>query len=40
MKGVFITGTATDCGKTETCLGLMAALQRKGLTVQAMKPVG
>ncbi len=39
MRGVFITGTDTDCGKTEIGLGLMAALQRQGLSVLGMKPV-
>jgi dethiobiotin synthetase len=39
MNGVFITGTDTDCGKTEISLGLMDALQRRGLRVQGMKPV-
>jgi dethiobiotin synthetase len=37
--GVFITGTDTDIGKTAITLGLMAALQRRGLTVLGMKPV-
>ena len=37
--GVFITGTDTDVGKTAITLGLMAALQRRGLTVLGMKPV-
>lgn len=39
MKGVFITATDTDCGKTEISLGLMEALQRRGLAVLGMKPV-
>lgn len=39
MKGIFITGTDTDCGKTEISLGLMAAWQKRGLRVLAMKPV-
>jgi len=39
MKGVFLTGTDTDCGKTEISLGLMQALQRRGLRVLGMKPV-
>jgi len=38
-KGFFITGTDTDVGKTTVALGLMSALQQKGLTVAAMKPV-
>ncbi len=39
MRGFFITGTDTDCGKTTISLGLMAALQRRGLRVLGMKPV-
>jgi len=39
MKGVFVTGTDTDCGKTEIGLALMAALQDRGLDVLGMKPV-
>lgn len=39
MKGVFITGTDTDCGKTEIALALMEALQRRGLSVAGMKPI-
>ena len=38
-RGFFITGTDTDVGKTTTALGLMAALQHRGLKVAAMKPV-
>jgi len=39
MKGVFVTGTDTDCGKTEIGLALMAALRDRGLEVLGMKPV-
>jgi dethiobiotin synthetase len=39
MKGIFVTGTDTDCGKTEVSLGLMAAWQRRGLRTLGMKPV-
>ena len=39
MNGLFVTGTDTDCGKTEVSLGLMLALQQRGLSVQGMKPV-
>jgi dethiobiotin synthetase len=39
VKGIFVTGTDTACGKTEISLGLMAALQQRGLAVQGMKPV-
>ncbi|MBK1723721.1 dethiobiotin synthase [Thiocystis violacea] len=38
-SGVFITGTDTSCGKTEITLGLMSALQSRGLAVLGMKPV-
>ncbi len=39
MIGVFVTGTDTDCGKTEVSLGLMAAWQARGQRVLGMKPV-
>ncbi|AGA91718.1 dethiobiotin synthase [Thioflavicoccus mobilis 8321] len=39
MTGLFVTGTDTDCGKTEVALGLMAAWQAEGRTVLGMKPV-
>jgi len=39
MSGIFITGTDTDCGKTQVALGLMAALQARGLSVVGMKPI-
>ncbi len=38
-KGYFITGTDTDCGKTEITLGLMHLLQSQGHSVLGMKPV-
>jgi dethiobiotin synthetase len=38
-QGLFITGTDTGIGKTRVALGLMAALQAKGLRVVGMKPV-
>jgi len=38
-KGLFITGSDTEVGKTEVTLGLIAALQREGRTVLGMKPV-
>lgn len=38
-KGLFITGTDTEIGKTVVTLGLMAALQRHGQTVLGMKPI-
>ncbi|MES9965733.1 MAG: dethiobiotin synthase [Sedimenticola sp.] len=37
--GYFITGTDTECGKTEITLGLMQLLQSRGLRVLGMKPV-
>ncbi|WP_455197981.1 dethiobiotin synthase [Kaarinaea lacus] len=37
--GIFITGTDTGIGKTTIALGLMAALQKRGLKVAVMKPV-
>jgi dethiobiotin synthetase len=39
VKGVFVTGTDTDCGKTEIALALMESLQQSGLTTLGMKPV-
>ncbi len=39
MSGIFVTGTDTGCGKTAISLGLMAALQSRGLSVLGMKPV-
>lgn len=39
MSGIFITGTDTDCGKTEVSLGLMAAWQARGVRTLGMKPV-
>lgn len=39
MKGLFVTGIDTDCGKTEISLGLMAAWQTRGKSVLGMKPV-
>jgi dethiobiotin synthetase len=39
MNGVFVTGTDTDCGKTQVSLALMERLQQCGLTVLGMKPV-
>jgi len=38
-RGYFITGTDTGVGKTVVTLGLMQALQERGNTVVAMKPV-
>ncbi len=38
-NGYFITGTDTECGKTEIALGLMHLLQGGGRSVVGMKPV-
>ncbi len=38
-KGYFITGTDTECGKTEITLALMHLLQAQGKSVVGMKPV-
>ena len=37
MRGIIIAGTHSGCGKTTVTLGILAALKRKGLTVQAFK---
>jgi dethiobiotin synthetase len=39
VRGIFVTGTDTNCGKTEVSLGLMAAWQSRGLRTLGMKPV-
>lgn len=39
MKGVFVTGTDTDCGKTEISVALLERLQQLGLKALGMKPV-
>ncbi|MCB1859458.1 MAG: dethiobiotin synthase [Gammaproteobacteria bacterium] len=39
MRGYFITGTDTGCGKTEITLGLMRVFQKMGYSVLGMKPV-
>jgi dethiobiotin synthetase len=38
-SGYFITGTDTECGKTEITLGLMHLFKAKGKSVLGMKPV-
>jgi len=38
-RGFFVTGTDTDAGKTVVALGLVAALQARGLRVGVQKPV-
>ncbi len=37
MRGIVIGGTHSGCGKTTVTLGLLAALRKKGLTVQPFK---
>jgi dethiobiotin synthetase len=39
VRGLFVTGTDTDCGKTVVARGLVAALRSRGLRVGVMKPV-
>ncbi len=39
VRGFFITGTDTECGKTEITLGLMQYFQEWGEVVLGMKPV-
>jgi len=39
VKGLFVTGTDTDCGKTVVACGVVAALRSRGLRVGVMKPV-
>lgn len=39
MPGIFITGTDTDCGKTELACALINALRTAGLRVAPFKPV-
>lgn len=39
MKGVFVTGTDTDCGKTRVAAALIHRLRAAGLRVAPFKPV-
>ncbi len=39
LRGLFVTGTDTEVGKTRTAVALVHALRARGLTVAAMKPV-
>jgi dethiobiotin synthetase len=39
VKGVFVTGTDTDCGKTVVARGIVSALRSGGIRVGVMKPV-
>ncbi|MBD1372541.1 dethiobiotin synthase [Hazenella sp. IB182357] len=38
-RGMFVTGTGTDIGKTVITAGLSAALRERGLNIGVMKPV-
>ncbi|MBI3508023.1 MAG: AAA family ATPase [Chlamydiia bacterium] len=40
MKTFFIAATGQNIGKTTTCLGLMAGLIKRGLSVGFLKPIG
>ena len=37
MNGLVIAGTHSGCGKTTVTLGILAALKKKGLSVQSFK---
>jgi cobyrinic acid a,c-diamide synthase len=37
MNGIIIAGTHSGCGKTTVTLGILAALKKKGLSVQSFK---
>jgi cobyrinic acid a,c-diamide synthase len=37
MKGLVIAGTHSGCGKTTVTLGILAAMKKKGLSVQSFK---
>ena len=37
MRAIVIAGTHSGCGKTTVTLGILAALRKKGLTVQPFK---
>jgi dethiobiotin synthetase len=39
QRGLFITGTDTDCGKTFVACGIVRALRQSGLRVGVYKPV-
>jgi len=39
MKGIFVTGTDTEVGKTLVTAGLVGAISKRGLKVGVMKPV-
>jgi len=40
MKPLYIVGTHRDVGKTTFCIGLIAAFQRRGMSVGYTKPLG
>ncbi|MCJ7545073.1 MAG: AAA family ATPase [Phycisphaerae bacterium] len=40
MKPLYVVGTQRDIGKTTFCIGLISALQRRGLKVGYAKPLG
>lgn len=39
MRGLFVTGTDTDCGKTVASCALLRQLRRQGIDAVGMKPV-
>ena len=39
MRGVFVTGTDTGCGKTHVAAALITGLRQTGLQVTAFKPI-
>ncbi len=39
IKGVFVTGTDTDVGKTWVAAGLTAALRQRGIAAVYFKPI-
>lgn len=39
MKGIFVTGTDTEIGKTAITAGLAAVLKRRGIDAGVMKPI-
>lgn len=39
MRGLFVTGTDTDCGKTRVSVALVHVLRQAGLVVAPFKPV-
>ena len=39
IRGIFVTGTDTECGKTEVALALVRGLQERGIRTAGFKPV-